>query len=188
VPDEGPRTSESSPLRVDWVPLGRVPGLARAAGRLGMTFLPGKQWVSLRGVSWHRDLETDLARLKGDLRVEALLLLVEDHELVRAGVPRLADACAAHGIELLRFPIGDGGVPADRAAFRARLDDIRSRVFGGQSVAVACMGGCGRTGTTVACLLVDAGLEAGTAIDMVREVRPCALETPAQEAFVRAWC
>jgi protein-tyrosine phosphatase len=56
------------------------------------------------------------------------------------------------------------------------------------NVAVACMGGVGRTGTVVACALVAAGWSAAEAIGEVRRLRhPTAVETPAQEAFVEAF-
>jgi protein-tyrosine phosphatase len=55
-------------------------------------------------------------------------------------------------------------------------------------VAVACMGGVGRTGTVGACALVRAGLDPDAAIARVREVRhPEAVETAEQEGFVRAF-
>ena len=55
-------------------------------------------------------------------------------------------------------------------------------------VAVACMGGVGRTGTVAACALVAAGWEPAAAIARVREVRhPLAVETEAQERFVQTY-
>ncbi|HYN69397.1 MAG TPA: ADP-ribosylglycohydrolase family protein, partial [Candidatus Eisenbacteria bacterium] len=45
----GWKTSISKPIRVDWVDLAEVPGLTDAPGRLGMTFLPGKQYVGWHG-------------------------------------------------------------------------------------------------------------------------------------------
>lgn len=179
-------TSESSPLRVDWVPLEGVPGLVHTGGGLGMTFLPGKQHDGRKG-RHRRDLGIDLARLRGEHGVDALLVLVEDQELEATGVPDIATACAAHGIELLRFPVRDVDVPADRAAFGARLDQCRDRVAAGKRLAVACLGGLGRTGTAVACLLIDAGLEADAAIRLTRETRHGTIETAAQESFVMAW-
>ena len=77
----GWRTSTSHPIRVDWVDLKRVPNLASVPGRLGMTFLPGKQYVSDWSGEWWRDLERDVARLRVDHGCDVFLLLVEDHEL-----------------------------------------------------------------------------------------------------------
>jgi protein-tyrosine phosphatase len=55
-------------------------------------------------------------------------------------------------------------------------------------VAVACMGGVGRTGTVAACALVEGGMTADEAIATVRVVRhPTAVETVEQERFVRSF-
>jgi protein-tyrosine phosphatase len=55
-------------------------------------------------------------------------------------------------------------------------------------VAIACMGGVGRTGTVAACALVAAGWDPAAAIAEVRRVRhPTAVETAEQEAFVDAF-
>jgi protein-tyrosine phosphatase len=81
----------------------------------------------------------------------------------------------------------DGSPPAELAT----MDDILAAIDSGRGkgdVAVACMGGVGRSGTVAACALVAAGAAADEAIALVRRVRhPEAVETPAQEAFVRAY-
>ena len=68
------------------------------------------------------------------------------------------------------------------------MDAILERVAlarDGGDVAVACMGGVGRTGTVAACALVAAGHSAADAIARVRAVRhPTAVETAGQVAFV----
>ena len=78
-------------------------------------------------------------------------------------------------------------VPRDRSAFRATLDDVLARIRSGERVVVACRGGLGRTGTAVACLLVDGGVTARDAIARVRGVRPGTVERRGQEEFVRDW-
>ena len=56
------------------------------------------------------------------------------------------------------------------------------------NVAVACMGGVGRTGTVAACALVAGGMTPDAAIATVRSVRhPTAVETVEQERFVRSF-
>ncbi len=54
----------------------------------------------------------------------------------------------------------------------------------GRAVVVHCLAGCGRTGTMLACYLVWQGMEPGGAISLVRERRPCSIETPEQEQAV----
>jgi protein-tyrosine phosphatase len=70
---------------------------------------------------------------------------------------------------------------------RALVGDIETAGAEGR-VAIACMGGVGRTGTIAACALVAGGMTPGDAIATVRSIRhPTAVETAAQEAFVHAF-
>jgi protein-tyrosine phosphatase len=171
-------------LRIDWLRAEELhDGLP---GDLGLTILPGKRGVSLRypGHVYRRDLDDDLAALRA-LGVRRLVLLVEDSELARWGDGEIVERGEAAGVEVRRHPIPDGAPPASAAAMDAIVADVdEGRRHG--PVAVACMGGVGRTGTVVACALVRAGRGADEAIARVREVRhPTAVETPAQEQFVR---
>ena len=153
-----------------------------------MTVLPGKRGPSVRypGHVYRADLERDLAALSraGILR---LILLVEDEELARWSDTELVERAAGFGLEVDRHPMPDGAPPASTA----EMDEIlRSVVEGRDSadVAIACMGGVGRTGTVAACALVAAGWEADAAIARVRELRhPMAVETEAQERFVQTY-
>jgi protein-tyrosine phosphatase len=174
------------PLRVDWIEAGAF-GDARP-GRLGLTFLPGKRGPSLRypGRVYRRELDADLATLH-ELGVRRMLLLVEDSELERWSDPGIVARARSRGIEVARRPMPDGAPPASAEELEAVLDWLRARRVGGD-VAVACMGGVGRTGTVAACALVEAGWGADDAIALVRRVRhPTAVETGAQLAFVRAF-
>lgn len=53
-----------------------------------------------------------------------------------------------------------------------------------KAVAVHCEGGIGRTGTIIACYLVQQGMVAEEAIKKVRECEPTAIETKLQEDFL----
>ncbi len=134
-----------------------------------------------------RDLAADAHGLRHEFGADAMLLLVEDHELEASGVPDLPKVIDGEGIELLRFPVPDFGVTDDRDGLRAVLDDALARVRAGQRVVVACRAGRGRTGTIVACLLRDAGLDAEAAIGLTRASRTGTIEREAQERFVKDW-
>jgi protein-tyrosine phosphatase len=182
----GWRTSASNPLRVDWVPLRDVPRLADAAGAVGMTLLPGKKRFGHGGRHW-RDPATDAWRLREVHGCNTLLLLVEDVDLAMSRAQETVPALEAAGIRVMRHPVRDMDVPDDRDAYRGTLDDVLARICRGERVVVACRGGLGRTGTAVACLLVDGGVPPDDAIALVRAVRPGTVERPSQVTFVRQW-
>ena len=62
---------------------------------------------------------------------------------------------------------------------------VRRAEASGRRLLVHCYAGCGRTGTMLAAILVDRGLTADEAIRVVRERRPCSIETYGQEEAVR---
>ncbi len=174
------RTSLSHPIFVAW-----AHALA-GGGRIGVTFAPGKKDATpySPGGAWDRDLAADLERLREVERVDVLVSLVEDHELRVLGIQALPDEARARGIEVVRFPIVDIDVPRDRAGAARVVEAAVLRAKTGASVVFHCRGGLGRAGTMAACALVTLGYEPRAAIARVREVRPGAIETPAQERFV----
>jgi protein-tyrosine phosphatase len=174
------------PPRIDWLP--REDLRDGRPGRLGLTVLPGKRGASERypGRVYRADLDADLAAL-GAAGVVRLVLLVDDAELARWSDPAIVDRAAEGGIEIDRHPMADGAAPRDAEAMDRLLRSI-SDARGHGDVAIACMGGVGRSGTVAACVLVAAGWEPDAAIGRVREVRhPTAVETGDQMAFVRTY-
>ena len=174
------------PLRVDWIAGDHLRD--GRAGRLGLTFLPGKHGPSFRypGRVYRRDLDRDIGSLV-EAGVGYLALLVEDHELERWGDPAIVERAAVEGLTVGRWPMPDGSTPRDAA----EMDVILAAIAAARErtdVAIACMGGVGRTGTVAACALVAAGWDPAAAIAEVRRVRhPTAVETAEQEAFVDAF-
>jgi protein-tyrosine phosphatase len=174
------------PLRIDWLDVVELE--PDRPGRLGLTFLPGKRGASLRypGRVYRRDLGLDLATLR-DEGVGHLFLLVEDEELRRWGNSEIAARAAELGVVVDRRPLRDGAAPRSMQEMDELLEAVGAARAAGD-VAVACMGGVGRTGTVAACALVAAGADAEQAIGRVRAVRhPTAVETAEQEAFVHAY-
>lgn len=168
---------------IDWV---NVAGPGEERPRwLGLTGLPGKHGASVRypGHTYRGVLAEDLARLR-HAGVRSLLLLVEDAELAGWGDPQIVSRGATAGIEIVRHPMPDGGVPPSMRAMQEILGWILEAQARGR-VAVSCMGGIGRSGLVAACALVESGWSASAAIALVRRTRhPQAVETALQEAFV----
>ena len=179
------RTSESHPIRADFLPDGEVD----APGRLGMTFAPGMRAGTTHGRwRWERDLGADLLELREEFNTDVLASVMEEHEYRDYGVPDLYEKDEVEGVEILRFAIPDMGVPeeAESERYRAFVDDVADRLRGGKNAVVHCRGGLGRTGTVAACVLVALGRHsADEAIDAVRKARQGTIQTDEQEDFVR---
>jgi len=175
-----------SALRIDWLEPAQLGD--SLPGRLGMTILPGKHGISFRypGRVYRRDVRQDFTFLR-EAGVERLVLLVDDAELRTWGDAAIVAIGASAGVAVLRHPIPDGRPPASVEEMELILGEIRDgRRIG--DVAVACMGGVGRSGTVAACALLGAGITPEVAIAMVRAVRhPTAVETAEQERFVRSF-
>jgi protein-tyrosine phosphatase len=157
-------------------------------GRLGLTILPGKRGTSFRypGRIYRRDLDRDFALLRA-VGVRRLILLVEEAELRRWSDPAIVERGKAAGVTVYRHPIPDGRAPGSVSEMETILSEIREARLA-DNVAVACMGGVGRTGTVAACALVAGGMSADAAIATVRAVRhPTAVETAEQERFVQSF-
>lgn len=155
------RTSVTHPLRINSLAIADMPGKIR------MTFCPGKKGDAIYGGAWDRSLDLDLAVIN-DWGAAAVVTVMEDHEF--------------------HLLIRDSDVPDQRfeAAWpsvqRVLIETLRE----GRGIVVHCRGGLGRTGVVVARLLVETGLSPDQAILMVRSARPGAIETWAQEQYVRA--
>ncbi len=173
-------------LRIDWFDAAELG--SDLPGRLGLTFLPGKRGASIRypGHVYDRDTAEDLAALHA-AGVRRIVLLVDDEELARWGDIRIIELGRAAGVDIRRYPMRDGAPPASHEVMDEVLADVDAgRAIG--DVAVACMGGVGRSGTVAACALVRGGRSAREAIDRVRAVRhPAAVETAGQQDFVHSW-
>ncbi len=89
------------------------------------------------------------------------------------------------GFQYLHLPVPDYHPPTlDQAWTFLRFLE---RQRGNGAVVVHCAAGQGRTGTLLACALVDRGLSADEAIRTLRRLRPPSIDTPSQENFVHAF-
>jgi ADP-ribosyl-[dinitrogen reductase] hydrolase len=174
------RTSASDPLRIDTVTLD-------GGGRIGMTLCPGKTQCGAWSGDWARDLDGDLGVIAA-WGADAIVNLLEDHEMHALGVADTASLVPSR-IEYLRLPIEDMGIPgaAWEAQWQADGSRLRSLLTGGGAVLLHCKGGLGRTGLVAARLLMELRqCPAAEAMATVRRARPHAIETGAQEDYLRS--
>lgn len=108
-------------------------------------------------------------------------------ELEQHGAGDVASWIAAHDMDWLHAPIRDFDTPDPgfQAGWLTLSRRLQERLDAGDRVLVHCRGGRGRSGMIAAALLIGAGVDAEDAIAAARAVRPGAIETPGQEAWLR---
>jgi ADP-ribosyl-[dinitrogen reductase] hydrolase len=178
------RTSISHPLCIAELPIGS------RGGAVGVTFAPGKrQLIALTG-AWERDLDLDLAAIRA-WGATRLITLLEPWELEELAITALPTRAAAHELEWQALPITDGAAPDARLLefWSTLAPQLVQELEQGARVVVHCKGGLGRAGTVACLLLLEASAveDVPAAIALVRQVRPGAIETAAQEAFLHEW-
>ncbi|WP_373388526.1 cyclin-dependent kinase inhibitor 3 family protein [Pseudomonas alcaligenes] len=150
-----------------------IPGLP---GKLIFTPCPGTKDTSLAAA---------LAVLK-QAGASAVITLMPQAELDANGAERIAQHCEALGLAWYHLPVADEQVPQEdfaqgwKASRQAMLEQLRA----GQSLAIHCKGGSGRTGLIAVRLLIEAGLPRDQAITLVQALRPRAIQHPAHRDWI----
>ncbi len=106
-------------------------------------------------------------------------------ELERSGAGGLKADLRAAGVEWRQVAIPDFGAPGrETLELWGEVSGFAHETLsGGGRVLAHCHGGCGRSGTALLRLMVEAGEDADAALTRLRAVRPCAVETEAQRAW-----
>lgn len=155
-------------------------------GVIGMTPCPGIRLESLKRGNVAKTLKRDIAAYH-DWGATGVVTLNETDELIDLGLENLGDELQAAGFWWRHLPIVDMNVPkvGFEEIWRVEGQQISASLSAGEKVILHCLAGLGRTGMMAARLLVDMGASPESAIDDVRRVRPRAIQTNAQEDYVR---
>ena len=175
---------KASPLRIN-SPVGYP--------NLGLSLCPGKIDPGAMTGPTRRDLGADLAVVKNWGATLAVSLL-EDFELELLGVKDLGKAITESGMEWRHWPVIDGSALVLRENHKnnqwdEQIREFAARLDNGEKIFIHCRGGLGRTGTLAARILIEMGESPQDAINLVRQARPGAIETPEQEKYLldREW-
>jgi protein-tyrosine phosphatase len=144
-------------------------------GRIGIARLPGRSG----------DIEGDIAAIH-HWGARLVVSMTESIEMAAAGASGLAAGLTTLDIAHCHFPIRDFGAPESADARWPALSRIlHARLDAGEAVLLHCMGGKGRSGMLALRLLTERGMQPEAALQTIRQARPGAVETPAQEEWGR---
>lgn len=166
--------SSAPPLTITEI---EVPGGAR----LGLMHCPGR----CGGAYGERNLQADLAAVEA-WGADALVTLIEAKEFDKLSVPDFAREAARRRFRWHHVPVPDFGVPSDEtlAAWAGAREHIADLLRRRGRIGLHCAAGLGRTGTFAAKILAEHGVPPAVAVAEVRRLRPGAIETAVQLAFV----
>ncbi|MFP2769883.1 cyclin-dependent kinase inhibitor 3 family protein [Oceanisphaera sp. KMM 10153] len=150
--------------------------LAIQQGALLLTPCPGTQGV---------ELCESLSQLKAD-GATAVITLMTAAELDEEGLQDYSSAVKAAGLDWFHLPVPDFGVPgADfEQAWAVCHRELQQRLHAGDTLALHCKGGSGRTGMVAAKLMLAAGAAPEDAITAIQALRPRAFSYPAQRDYI----
>lgn len=156
-------------------------------GTLAMTGFPGLETaVDGTAVFLPDTCHDTLAGLRS-AGAQSLVVLVERDELDPAGFTLLERVAAELDLAVQYHPIADYDVPdaALMQAWTAQRAARAAHLRGGGTLAFACQYGAGRSGLMACWSLMEAGLSAAQSMETVRGQFAEAVESEAQEAWLR---
>ena len=103
-------------------------------------------------------------------------------EMIACSATRLPEKLSDSDIRWFHIGIDDFQVPDEfsEEKWNSLLPILKETIFDGGGVILNCVGGCGRSGMFLMRLLLEMGWSRDGALDRLRKVRPCAIETDQQ--------
>ena len=116
-----------------------------------------------------------------------IITLMADAELAENAASDLGLVCQQTGLQWYQLPVADDAAPATdfQAAWQQHSAEILQRLQAGETLAIHCKGGSGRTGLIAAQIVLAAGGELDMTIAAVQALRPRALQHPAHLVYLQ---
>ena len=151
--------------------------ISLGVGLLGMSPLPG-----LSG-----NFEADIKHII-NWRPTCIVSLTETNEMKDLGAKDLFLRLEKEKIPSIHFPIKDFGTVDNKREFQWEFlsKELRQQIESGGRVLIHCRGGCGRPGMLALRIMIEFGEKPDTALLKLRSIRPCLVETEAQEMWARS--
>ncbi|SEH58333.1 Dual specificity phosphatase, catalytic domain [Rheinheimera pacifica] len=152
--------------------------LTLSTGQLIFTPCPGTKGVSLTN---------SIAQLKA-AGAAAIITMMPQQELTQNNVDNLGAICSELGLQWFQLPVEDDCAPQQpfEQAFAAHKAAILALLQNGNTVAIHCKGGSGRTGLMAAILMTQLGYSKADATAQVQSLRPKALGLAVHQAYFAA--
>jgi protein-tyrosine phosphatase len=113
-----------------------------------------------------------------------IVTLLEDSEIIELGLEEEQALCENAGVEFIRFPIPDRGVPASADEFSVLIKSLVRHLQNGRGVGVHCRIGLGRSALVAACVLVALGVPIESAWASIEQGRGLPVpDTPEQRSW-----
>ena len=114
-----------------------------------------------------------------------VITMTTPEEMAAVGGQNLGTDIQAMGSRWCHLPVTDFGEPGQDVITKwpKVSKSVRQALKGGGRVIVHCKGGCGRSGMIALRLMVESGEDRFTALNRLRAVRDCAVETKGQLAW-----
>ena len=140
-------------------------------GFVGLCPMPGK----------FSSFDEDFLQLVKELP-QVVVTCATQLEMMACSATRLPEKLYNSEIKWFHIDVDDFQIPDEfsEEKWNSLLPILKETIFGGGGVILNCVGGCGRSGMFLMRLLLELGWSRHGALERLRKVRPCAIETDQQ--------
>ena len=132
------------------------------------------------------DLSSSVKTIK-QAGATSIVTMLSDEELAQLEVTELGNTITSAGLKWFQLPVEDDAEP--NLDFEERFSEVRDELLkqieSGETIAIHCRGGSGRTGLMAAILLLESGAYWTDVKPLIQSMRPKALYLTPHLAFLK---